>query len=66
MSEPYRPANASEGLAFMAQFCDRCDRLYCEIKTNAMIYDVDDPSYPEEWIYDDESPTCTAFTQEAE
>jgi len=32
------------------------------IIVGAMVFDVDDPSYPKEWTHDDEgAPVCTAF-----
>ena len=67
----YRPSNGTEGDAFIAAFCERCerDRAFregtgdgCEILARTLVLDVDDPDYPTEWTYDtDEMPTCTAF-----
>lgn len=76
MSEPesYRPSNGTEGEAFMNTWCGKCvrDRARweddeadgCEIIANAMALNVDDPSYPREWIIspDHGRPICTAFT----
>ena len=70
-SKTYRPSNGTEGDAFIAAFCERCerDRAFregtgdgCEILARTLVLDVDDPDYPTEWTYDtDEMPTCTAF-----
>lgn len=72
--EPYQPTSGFEGAAFMEAFCDRCvcDRAFrdgtgdsCPIAANTMVYDLDDPEYPEEWREDGpEGPRCTAFTPE--
>ena len=73
MSERYQPSNGTEGEYFMARFCDHCerDRAFretggaepgCIIAALTLIYDVDDPEYPREWVYDKNGePTCTAF-----
>lgn len=68
MSELYRPSNGSEGMDFMARFCDRCtkDRDYdnpCEILGRTLGLMTQDPNYPREWIQDDDgaNPRCTAF-----
>lgn len=65
--EKWRPANGTEGIMFMEQFCYRCseddgeDKL-CEICTNTMIYDTKDDEYPKEWQYgNDGQPICAAF-----
>jgi len=67
----YRPSNGSEGMDFMTRFCDQC--VYedwegdkeCPIIGATMIYDVDDPEYPEEWTYDQAGdPICTKFIRE--
>jgi len=37
---------------------------FCEILRNTMAFDVDDPEYPREWIYDESGkPCCTAFKE---
>lgn len=69
---PYRPSNGTEGMIFEEKFCNRCklqaddtlaeDRGYCEILTNSMLYEIGDPEYPKEWVYNDEGwGRCTAF-----
>ena len=70
MTDPYRPSNGVEGIAFMDRWCDRCthDAAFqagtgdgCEIVARTMALRVDDPRYPAEWVEDDEGPRCTAF-----
>lgn len=60
----YRPSNGTEGMSFMAAFCDQCAvRGICRILPRTMGHNVDDPEYPEQWTYDAEGdPTCTSFT----
>lgn len=71
----YRPSNGTEGEIFMSQWCNRClrDRARregdafdgCDIVTRTMAFDIDHPSYPEEWVQDDDgSPACLSFTAE--
>lgn len=69
----YRPSNGTEGEGFMGSFCDECQRdaKYretddgadgCPILAAALIFNVKDEQYPNEWTYDAEgNPTCTAF-----
>lgn len=64
-NRPYRPSNGSEGMDFMARWCERCFKLRggrCGILNRTMIYDTRDAKYPSEWRYVNGSPTCTAFT----
>ena len=75
MSRKYQPSNGTEGMMFTEEFCEQCiherwchfpeedkDEDKCEIWSNTMIYDVKDPEYPKEWVYDDDdTPTCTAW-----
>lgn len=72
MTKPYRPSNGTEGMMFMAKFCDRCQKeaAYrrnpnrtdgCSILCASMCYEVEDSGYPKEWIEDDQGPRCTAF-----
>jgi hypothetical protein len=76
MSEPYRPSNGTEGECFMEAFCFRCARDAkfqesqdgadgCPIVAAALMYDIGDPQYPPEWIYDEQGSRCTAFTLDA-
>ena len=60
----YRPSNGTEGIYFMEKFCDKCyyDRNSdCEILARTLIFDVNDPEYPKEWTYKNNSPVCTKF-----
>ena len=67
----YRPSNGTEGEMFMEQFCYKCvhDKAYqdgtgdsCEIICNTMVYSIDDPNYPKEWVFDSKGqPKCTKF-----
>ena len=74
-AQPYRPSNGTEGDAFYAQWCQRCERerayresryddpdLACPIVTRAMALKITNPDYPREWISDEAGPRCTAFT----
>ena len=74
MSEKYRPANGADSMAFMERFCWRCkhDQKYqitqaaedgCRILADTMAFDIDDPEYPDEWIYQDGNPVCTKFEE---
>lgn len=76
MSVPYRPSNGTEGEGFMERFCERCERDRrwrleerdpCPILSDTMLYGVEDPAYPKEWVVDDDghtNPRCTAFEEE--
>lgn len=69
MTKRYRPSNGEEGIAFMADWCDRCsrDREHggCSIVALTLCLKVDNPEYPSEWVYDaDGQPCCTAFEKE--
>jgi len=72
MAHSYRPSNGTEGMYFMAQFCDHCTKCpmdpdadgQCDILGRSFAYQVDEPEYPKEWIVDDDglsNPRCTAF-----
>ncbi len=62
----YRPSNGSEGMDFMARWCDKCVRDQpskpCRILGRTMAFDLKDKQYPHEWIEDDNGPRCTAFS----
>jgi hypothetical protein len=69
----YQPSNGTEGWFFECKFCDNCTKdkqrhtndtndPSCEILLSAMCFDINEPEYPKEWIYNDKNePTCTAF-----
>lgn len=70
VTKPYRPSNGTEGMDFMAQFCDRCrrDANYdngkgpgCQILAASMAYQFGESGYPPEWIEDEQGSRCTAF-----
>lgn len=62
MAERYRPSNATEGDAFIAQFCGRCHkRPSCNIPRLTMRHQVEDPEYPTQWIAEGRTGRCTAF-----
>lgn len=79
MNKPYRPSTGTEGADFFDCWCCRCardkamregcdidecdDNEKCEIIANTMVYDIDDPEYPKEWIEDESGPRCTAFIE---
>jgi hypothetical protein len=69
-TRPFRPSNGTGGELFCEQFCYRCKRDVdenCEILGRTLIYHIDDPEYPIEWVQDDVPypqhayPRCTAF-----
>lgn len=62
MAERYRPSNATEGDAFIAQFCGRCNkREGCGIPRLTMRHQVEDAEYPREWIREGRTGRCTSF-----
>ncbi len=79
-TRPYRPSNGTEGMDFMEQFCDRCEkdaryrqtqdgRDGCPIASASMLFGVEETGYPKEWIqnegpWETSDPRCTAFEEE--
>ena len=70
----YRPANGTEGYAFIDEWCSNCERdkafwngdwsAGCRIVADTFVYFVSDPKYPREWTYDvGGKPCCTAFIE---
>mgnify|MGYP001571152655 FL=1 len=68
----YCPSNGSEGEWFINKWCCNCKRDQkflagksekgCQILSDTFSYNVGDPGYPNQWIYDkDGQPCCTAF-----
>ncbi len=69
----YRPSNGTEGMIFIAQFCETCvneefmhtqddKSVKCGILSLTYICNLDHPKYPSEWTYDqDGKPTCTRY-----
>lgn len=71
----YRPANGTEAIDFMERFCFYCkeDAKFretedgedgCPIILKTQIFYINDAKYPEEWIYKNNKPICTAFEKE--
>lgn len=55
--KPYMPSNGTEGEWFESQWCADCHHDEdCSIAIAAYCGDQ-----PDEWIYRDDKPTCTAF-----
>lgn len=72
MTKLYRPSNGSEGMYFTSEFCDRCmfddgvsqygEEKACTLLLNSLMYGVNDPEYPREWIVDEDGHgICTKF-----
>lgn len=64
MTKSYRPSNGTEGMIFMDRFCDRCQgdiNEDCEILLRTMAFYAAEEGYPEEWVYQEGKPICTAF-----
>lgn len=71
----YQPSNGTEGMWFCEKFCDQCvhekyvhtlneNDNKCDIFSRSMVYDVQDPEYPTEWVYDEnDKPTCTSWVK---
>lgn len=74
----FQPSSGTIGESFIAGWCGNCardkalregveleecdDNERCDIVGRTMAYNVDDPEYPSEWIYDENgAPCCTAF-----
>jgi hypothetical protein len=74
----FQPSSGTIGESFIADWCGNCardkalregididevdDNERCDIVGRTMAYNVADPEYPSEWIYDqDGCPCCTAF-----
>ena len=69
MTKPYRPSNGTEAMMFDDVFCSRCihDKAYrdggmedgelgCKILADTLCYDVEDPEYPKQWVWDGLEP----------
>lgn len=62
--KPYRPSNGTEGDDFYNKWCGQCSRedgarYGCTILAVAFA-----GNSPDEWIYLNDTPTCTAFRGE--
>lgn len=69
---PYRPSNGTEGMGFTECYCSNCihekfmhtqnhDDKKCDILSRSFLFELGDEEYPEEWVYIDGKPTCTAY-----
>lgn len=70
MNRKYRPSNGTEGECFVDTYCMNCfhcdpnpeGKKQCQILMRSLLYNTNEPGYPEEWIYDDkDEPTCTNY-----
>lgn len=69
MEKKYRPSNSSEGDHFMSKYCNQClhdnpdpdQKPKCDILTASMVFDLEDPEYPKEWVYRKGKGTCLSF-----
>lgn len=68
--KPYQPSNGTEGSSFIDTYCMKCmhcdpdpeGKKQCMILCNSMAYDINDPEYPNEWIYDEQDKSkCTKY-----
>ena len=56
-TEFYLPSNGTEGMEFMAEFCDNCYKFKnCTILLKPMF-----GQQPKQWIYKNDKPVCTSF-----
>lgn len=67
---PYCPSNGSEGMWFTDKYCMNCfhcdpdpeGEKQCEILMRSMMYHINEPEFPKEWIYNEEGkPSCSAY-----
>ncbi len=57
--KPYLPSNGTEGMNFMAEFCNKCYKTSgCTILVKSLC-----GYQPKQWIYNPK-PTCTSFNPE--
>lgn len=64
LRELYRPSCGSEGADFISSWCCGCERDKnedCQIVADTFMYDTDEPEYPQQWVYGDKGPECTAW-----
>lgn len=70
MCKKYRPPNGIEGECFQSEWCYNCWYNHlnsCQVLMMTTVYDIDDPEYPVEWIYNEQGkPVCTKFLTYAE
>ena len=77
MTNPYRPSNGTEGDIFTSNWCaictkdlaangtkiiDNCsDDELCDILGVSYIFDINEESYPAEWVEDENGARCTVY-----
>lgn len=68
----YKPSNGTEGMIFWEKYCMNCTQFDpleggtkdCDIMMRSMMYDIEDPEYPEEFTIDEtNAPICTKWQQ---
>ena len=72
--ELFRPSNGTMGEIFIDGICSNCAKYrsgedsttQCDILMRTMLFDIDEPEYPNKWRYIDGEPTCTAFKDREE
>lgn len=66
--KPYRPSNVTEGMYFIEEYCMNClhcgpdpnGKKQCDILCASMCFNINEPGYPKEWVYDEnDNPCCT-------
>lgn len=79
----YRPSNGTEGAAFIEKWCGTCardkvcsegkdidectDDELCDILAKTFVFELDNPNYPGEWVYDQHGrPYCMAWISAGE
>lgn len=70
----FRPSNGTHGDIFMSAYCFQCSKFpdnpdakkQCQIFLATLVYDIDEPGYPNQWRYVDGKATCTAFKSREE
>lgn len=68
-NKPYRPTNGFEGVDFQNEWCMTCRHYHvqagCPILNASMMYETDEPGYPNQWIYGkDGRPECVGYSKE--
>lgn len=71
----FRPSNGTEGMIFTDAFCEHCIHekfmhtgelgdKQCDIFNRSFLHDLDDPEYPDEFIFNAEGwPVCTNWVK---
>lgn len=69
--QKYQPSCGTEGMDFIESQCGDCihDRGNresdgfggCILILNSMLYEVDHPDYPKEWVHGPNGPSCSKY-----